>query len=664
MTGPSAKPATRSVRAILIHGSYLNGTWTTLASMADTRLYYSAAVLMDGRVFVAGGEYGTGGAKSEIYNPVTNTWTPNPVPTSLLDPTVPSPALGSGNQTFFDSNCKITASGSVLITPVGPNVYGGSLLYAPSTNTWSQGPNLFRGGYQDEASWVKLPDDTILTIDPFGTNSERYNPATNTWINDGTVPVSLYDSFGSELGAALLLANGKAFYLGATGHTALYTPSGSTAPGTWTAGPDIPAAKGTPDATAAVLVTGHVLCAVSPVPTSADHFPSPTTFYEYDPVANTFTSVGAPGGGASDNRSSYTTLMLDLPDGTVLYSHMGADLYVYAPSGAPLAAGKPVISSVTPNGDGTFHLVGTGLNGISEGAAYGDDQQMDSNYPLVRMTSGTNVYYGRTFNWSATSVATGSRVLTTEFALPAGLPVGTYSLVAVANGIASDAVSFTPFSGVSFAGTGANTISDVVGNGNGNGRIDPGETAIQLTIQLRNSGASAATGVSATLVSNTATVTVPTATSAYPNLAGSGGTGSNLAAFVLNVSPSHVCGNPISLTLNITSAQGVGTYNFSLTTGAPGGTGGPFTVSYTGPPVFIPVHRATDHEPLWDHGRCPALRSLPANTMKKRQASGLGWRCVSAIRRAGSESKTHTGFERPAATRLPAARTASAHTGG
>src|SRR5215470_17504723 len=34
------------------HGSYINGTWTTLASMHDTRLYYASDVLRDGRVFV------------------------------------------------------------------------------------------------------------------------------------------------------------------------------------------------------------------------------------------------------------------------------------------------------------------------------------------------------------------------------------------------------------------------------------------------------------------------------------------------------------------------------------------------------------------------------------------------------------------------------------
>ena len=52
-------------------GSYKNGTWSQLASMVDTRLYYSSMVLPNGNVYVAGGEYGSGGsdARGEIYNP-------------------------------------------------------------------------------------------------------------------------------------------------------------------------------------------------------------------------------------------------------------------------------------------------------------------------------------------------------------------------------------------------------------------------------------------------------------------------------------------------------------------------------------------------------------------------------------------------------------------
>jgi hypothetical protein len=133
--------------------------------------------------------------------------------------------------------------------------------------------------------------------------------------------------------------------------------------------------------------------------------------------------------------------MLALPDGNVLYSHFNNQLYVYQPSGSPLAAGKPSIYGISQNSDGSYHLTGTLFNGISQGAAYGDDAQMDSSYPLVRLTSGGSVSYARTYNWSSTSVAVSS-VVSTDFSVATIFP-GNYSLQVVANGNASDAISFT-----------------------------------------------------------------------------------------------------------------------------------------------------------------------------------------------------------------------------
>ena len=431
-----------------IHGSYVNGTWSTLAPMNYTRLYYSSDVLRDGRVFIAGAEYGTGTNSAEVYNPVSNTWTTTP----------PPPA---GQVRFYDSVSKILPNGNVLVSPVSPATSGGTAIYDPVANTWSAGPKLFRGSYQDEASWVKLPDDSILTVDPFGTSSERYIPSLNKWVNDGVLPVAVYDPFLFEEGASFLLPNGKAFYLGSTGHTVLYTPTGNTNAGAWTAGPDIPNSQGTPDAPAAMMANGVILCAVSPVPTT-NTFTTPTSFYEYDPVANAFTQVSGPTG-TTLSGPSYNTRMLDLPDGTVLFTSYGSQLYVYQPSGAPLAAGQPTITGINTNADGSYHLTGTLLNGISEGAAYGDDAQMDSNYPLIRMTNSAsgNVYYARTFNWSSTGVMTGSTPESTDFTVPAGLPVGTYSLVVVANGISSapaafnylpDALQIAPLTGFTASG--------------------------------------------------------------------------------------------------------------------------------------------------------------------------------------------------------------------
>ena len=420
-------------------GSYINGTWSVLSSMKDTRLYYSSAVLTDGRLWVAGGEYGTGCATSEVYDPLADAWTSIPVPSSLLDPSQPSPEVDE-QQGFYDSVSKILPDGTVLVAPVGASNVGGTLVFNPATASFSNGPVFWKTGYPDqaEASWVKLPDDSILTVDPTGTTTERYIPSLNRWIPDASTPVNLYTN--DEIGPALLLPNSTALFLGASGHTAIYTPSGSTNVGTWTAGPDIPNNLTAADAPAAMMSNGKILCTFGPFPM----YSAPCSFYEYDWASSTFTAVSAPTG-PTYNAAPFCTKMLDLPDGTVLFSTgASSQLYIYQPDGVPLSVGKPTIANITLNTDGaSYHLTGTLLNGISEGAAFGDDAQMDSNYPLVRLTDSlNNVYYGRTYNWTSTSVRATNRPVSTEFVLPPNLPPASYSLVVVANGIASDPVTF------------------------------------------------------------------------------------------------------------------------------------------------------------------------------------------------------------------------------
>ena len=55
------------------HGSYVNGTWTSLAPMHFERANYPSCVLQDGRVFVIGGEGSNniGGGQGDIYDPRT-----------------------------------------------------------------------------------------------------------------------------------------------------------------------------------------------------------------------------------------------------------------------------------------------------------------------------------------------------------------------------------------------------------------------------------------------------------------------------------------------------------------------------------------------------------------------------------------------------------------
>ena len=441
-------------------GSYVNGSWTTLHSMNWPRLYYSSDVLKDGRVFVAGAEesFPGGGDTAEIYDPQNDSagWTMLSVPNTLIR---------TNTDGFSDSESVVLPNGNVLIAPVVPTSGDGTVIYNPDANTWAAGPASLV--YLNEASWVKLPDDSILTTDKDNTHSERYIPSLNQWINDAVVPIDTFSN--GEIGAAILLPNGKAVFFGGSGHTVIYSPSGNTNSGTWAIGPDIPSGVGIADSPAAMMVNGKILLMVgSSEGDGGNH--GTYTFYEYDYSAGnngTFTVTSSPGNstiGSVFNTTDCSCFFrfLDLPDGTVLASfgdNPAGQLYVYTPDGSAVAAGKPNIISISPNSDGSFHLTGTGLNGISAGAAFGDDAQMDSNYPLVRLLDENgHIYYARSYNWSSTSVMTGTKLVTTEFALPPTVFQGgaqSYSLSVVANGIASAPVTFHSSVWVDFNYTGS-----------------------------------------------------------------------------------------------------------------------------------------------------------------------------------------------------------------
>ena len=398
------------------HGSYVNGTWTTLATMNYSRLFCATDVLTNGNVYVAGGEYG--GGPAELYDSLANTWTVIQPPT--------------GN--FSDAASKLLPNGNVLQSDSQSSYY----IYNTALNTVQYGGTC---GDMNETCWVRLPNDNILGLTGYSTTSQHYVPSLNAWYADGNSPVTLF-GYGAELGASFVLPNGNVFQIGGTTNTAIYTPGATlTSPGSWVAGPGMPNNLGAVDAPAAMLVNGNILMCIGPV----DGFNGPCSFYEYNYLANSYTQVSAPGGGSTYGGAPFGTSMLCLPDGSVLFvgGQNSGSLYVYAPDGTPLAAGQPSISNISENLDGTYHLTGIGLSGISAGAAYGDDEQMDSNYPLVRMTNNVtgNVYYARTYKWSSTTIQNTNPV-TTDFSLPASLPAGTYSLVVVANGNSSAPTNF------------------------------------------------------------------------------------------------------------------------------------------------------------------------------------------------------------------------------
>jgi hypothetical protein len=416
-------------------GSYVNGTWSSLANGPNSPEYYASAVLRDGRVLVAGGEYNFGNPvdllAAEIYNPVNNSWT-----------TISTP---SGWTAIGDAQCCVLPDGRVLIGSLNDNK---TAIYDPVSNLWTASGNK-NNINSNEETWTLLPDQTILTVDCNGhPQTEKYVIAADSWVNCGSTPVDLVEAASIEIGPALLLPDGRVFAIGATNATALYTmPLIANQPGTWTNGPTFPPQSpgqvlGAKDAPACLLPNGCVLCVAGPVDGVKKHYLTPTYFFEFDPVSSNLTAITNP---PNSGREPYEGRMLLLPTGQVLFSNGTHEIEVYTPDGTADASWRPQItgfpSNVRPGHRYTLH--GRQLNGLSQAVSYGDDASMATNYPLVRIRNIANnkIFYCRTHDHSTMGLQTGTVIHSTQFTVPYGIDLGPSELCVIANGIPSACVS-------------------------------------------------------------------------------------------------------------------------------------------------------------------------------------------------------------------------------
>jgi hypothetical protein len=482
------------------NGNYATGTWTGPYRMATQREYFASGVTTDGRVYVLGGEFSSAGADTalgEIFDPLApaaTAWSPMTAPFGYIQADVASSGLADGRVIF----------GSLFTAQTA--------IWDPTNNAWTvagtgfgTSPNGSKDGITNEETWTLLPDSSVLTVEtkPSATNptanpAERYVPSTDLWVPAGGTPQSLvvgnvnctYIPAGGtpqpqavqvfEIGPAILLPDGTLFAIGATGHTAIYTPSTNK----WKAGPNFPVdtsgnsftdssgnictwtspagLQGVADAPAVLLPGGQVLCCagnfrpatlngviqLNTLGGVSDFFNTPTTFYEYDPAHPANGLVALPNQPTAINGSwTWTARLLLLPNGQVLMSANGTTFALYRPDAAELTPAVPIptignfgsaqFPAVLITGH-TYTIAGTNLNGISQANSYGDDAQMATNFPLVRSTNtATNqVVYFRTSNFSSMGVAVPGTV-SCDVQVPFGLAIGSWSLVVVANAVAS-----------------------------------------------------------------------------------------------------------------------------------------------------------------------------------------------------------------------------------
>jgi hypothetical protein len=283
------------------------------------------------------------------------------------------------------------------------------------------------------------------------------------WFCIANTPTQLWDSASHEMGPAVLRPDGTVFQAGGTnqfgsGQSAIFDSSTFT----WKAGPNFPPNLDVADGPAALLPNGNVLVMASP-----GLFSSPASFYElrYGTTALVKQATVPLNAGHDSSEEGH---MLILPSGQIYFADF-QDVEIYTPtdnlvenswyptvkdinnhavaacfSGIGYLIPPPCI---TISHGSTNTLDGFQLNGLSQGAAFGDDYQSATNYPLVSIVEelppcfetsscpSPRVYYCRTHDHSNMGVATGNLLVSTQFDCP-NVPIGFEGYLDVtANGI-------------------------------------------------------------------------------------------------------------------------------------------------------------------------------------------------------------------------------------
>lgn len=212
----------------------VTGLSTPAASMSTPRGQHTATLLPDGRVYVAGGlavlntadilaTLNSAQASTEIYNPVTNTWSAGP---NMPKPRVGHTATLMGNgQVLIVGGIELTN----LIIVLVPDFSSDCRRYNPATNTLSSAAAI--PGARGLHAATRLSngniavaggvdgDPVLLTFTVLST-VRTYNPTTNAW-------TSVSDMANPRVYPVLHATGGKMVALGGLSTFDIATTSGT-----------------------------------------------------------------------------------------------------------------------------------------------------------------------------------------------------------------------------------------------------------------------------------------------------------------------------------------------------------------------------------------------------------------------------------------------------
>jgi hypothetical protein len=411
-------------------GNYAAGTWTKLASTTKwAPLYFASQVMSNGRVFAMGGEYNYGNGvwdnQGAVYDPDADTWT------TVLAP--------SGWTHMGDTASVNLPNGLVFVAdPLSSQI----AAFNPSTNSFQMPYGQSSLFYDNEAGVTLMPNGNIFLVDCWDAQqAETFNTSTLQWSMLPKMPYNVVDLKDAEIGPALVMYNGKIFQFGGNGSNVIYDPVQNV----WIPAPSFPTVAAgqldCADAPAVVLPNGQIMVDAGP-----GYGDGGSYFFLFD--GTNLNPIAAPPGAA--NNVDFAGNFLTLPNGQVMFTDFSNDIELYTPAGSPNAAWAPTITTV-PNQlkqGSSYTIQGTQFNGLTGGSAYGDDEQNETNYPIIKITMNQtgDVFYVKEYNPSTMAICTGSQIVSTHFSMPLNIELGPATIQVVTNGIPSApvAVSILP----------------------------------------------------------------------------------------------------------------------------------------------------------------------------------------------------------------------------
>jgi len=279
-------------------------TWTFTGSLATPRTSFTATLLGDGTVLVAGGSPSFAVPYSnpetlnsaELYDPDSGTWTPT---ARMVE------ARYGHTATLLPDGVVLVAGGSSASEALGTTLLVTSVeLYDPRSGTWTAIQGMLEARWSSHTATL-LPDGTVLVAGGFVNtigrglaSAELYDPATGAWSGTGNMTE---ERFGHT---ATLLPNGTVLVAGGSGtgraSAELYDPRTRT----WTTTGNLVEARQHHSAT--LLSDGTVLVA------GGQRGDALASAERYDPRSGTWTATG------TMIAARYLHTATPLPDGTVL----------------------------------------------------------------------------------------------------------------------------------------------------------------------------------------------------------------------------------------------------------------------------------------------------------------------------------------------------------